>query len=155
MSPCDQPSQVSFPTGDYVRRLRRVADLSQRELAAVVDLSASSIRRLETGTMDPRLTPFARLLQLVGWRLAVVDEERREVTPLRELGGDLRDGAGRRYPAHLDVIVDPQMGEWWADCYGLAAPPETFARDREERDRRRARSQWHVGRGRRRRPDWL
>jgi len=35
-------------------------------------------------------------------------------------------------------------GEWWADDYGLARPPETFYRDRRLRDAMRARSQWEV-----------
>ena len=40
---------------------------------------------------------------------------------------DTRDGAERRYPSHLDTILDPEPGEWWADIYGLARPPETFS----------------------------
>ena len=44
----------------------------------------------------------------------------------------------------VDVILDPVMGEWWADIYGLARPPETFYRDRAERDAQRRRLQWEV-----------
>jgi transcriptional regulator with XRE-family HTH domain len=144
----------TFDLAGYVRRVRRTADLSQRELAQVVAISISSIRRMETDAMDPRLSQLNQLLSLVGWRLAVVDENRREIRPMLELDGDLRDGADRHYPAHLDLILDPDIGQWWADIYGLAAPPETFARSRATRDWRRARSQWELGRGRRRRPDW-
>ena len=104
--------------------------------------------------MDPRLSQFEQLLGLAGWRLTVVDHARREVLPMAELDGDLRDGAGRHFPAHLDVILDPEPNEWWAGSYGLSAPPETFVRDRRERDRRRARSQFEVGRRRRRRAGW-
>jgi hypothetical protein len=54
------------------------------------------------------------------------------------------DGAERRYPAHLDTILDPKYGEWWGDVYGLVRPPETFHRDRARRDAQRRRSQWEV-----------
>lgn len=144
----------TFLVSGFVRRVRRTADLSQRELAEVVAVSISSIRRMETDTLDPRLSQLSQLLNLVGWRLAVVDQDRREIRPMLELDGDLRDGADRRYPPHLDLILDPDIGEWWADIYGLTAPPETFNRNRALRDWRRSRSQWDLGRARRRRPDW-
>ncbi|MEU5563954.1 hypothetical protein [Micromonospora musae] len=41
-------------------------------------------------------------------------------------------------------IVRPEPGEWWADIYGLARPPETFYRNRDVRDAMRRRSQWEV-----------
>jgi transcriptional regulator with XRE-family HTH domain len=136
-----------FPTGDYVRQLRRVADLSQRELADVTRISRSRIERIESGTADPRIGQLGELFGIRGWRLVVIDTDGRQVRPLRELGGDLRDGAGRRYPAHLDVIIDPLPGQWWADGYGLQSPPETFTRNRVARDVRRAQSQWDLKRG--------
>jgi len=54
--------------------------------------------------------------------------------------GRHRDGAGRHYPVHLDTVLDPLLGEWWGDRFGLARPPETFHRDRARRDAQRARS---------------
>jgi transcriptional regulator with XRE-family HTH domain len=153
-APMVDGEQSRFPLSGYVRRVRRTADLSQRELARAVAVSISSIRRMETDAMDPRLSQLTELLSLVGWRLAVIDEKRREIRPMLELDGDLRDGADRRYPPHLDLILDPDFGQWWADIYGLTSPPETFDRSRDVRDWRRARSQWELGRARRRRPDW-
>jgi transcriptional regulator with XRE-family HTH domain len=143
----DQPHHRVFPTGDYVRQLRRVADLSQRELVEVTTLSRSLIERIEAGTADPRIGQLGELIGIMSWRLVVVDADGRRVRPLQELGGDLRDGADRRYPAHLDVIIDPLPGQWWADGYGLQSPPETFTRDRVTRDVRRAQSQWDLKRG--------
>ena len=49
-----------------------------------------------------------------------------------------------RFPAHLDTILDPVAGQWWAEQYGLAMPPETFRRNRAIRDYERRRSQWEV-----------
>ena len=56
----------------------------------------------------------------------------------------MSDLAGRRFPAHLDTILDPVFSEWWADVYGLTAPPETFRRSRAHRDYIRRISRWQV-----------
>ncbi len=149
MEPTDHRIRT-LPVGDYVRRLRRVADLSQRELAKATAVSLSTIARLEAGSIVPRLDHLELLLAIAGWRVEVLDGQQREVSPLEEYGGDLRDGADRRYPAHLDVIIEPEHGEWWGDRYGLARPPETFRRDRSARDRQRALSQYCLGRPQRR-----
>jgi GNAT superfamily N-acetyltransferase len=80
---------------------------------------------------------------------------------------DLRDTAGRRYPAHLDVwpVREPKdwPGAWWADWYNLPPPlwplrlpPAAYVRNRGHRDRRRAaervrrdvRVRWVEGDGR-------
>jgi hypothetical protein len=107
---------------------------------------------MEVGRLDPRVGQLQGLLDLVGWSLVVIDAEGRFVVPLKEYQGDLRDGAERRFPAHLDTILDPQWGEWWGDTFGLARPPETFTRDRRLRDQRRAASQRDLYRGPYRRP---
>lgn len=78
-----------------------------------------------------------------GFFLIVVNDEGQVLQPMEDRD-DLRDGANRRYPSHLDVILDPEPGEWWGDLYGLARPPETFYRDRAWRDAKRKRSQWEV-----------
>lgn len=130
-----------------MRRVRRAADLSQRETAKVAGVSLATVERIESGSLDPRVGQLQRLLDLVCWSLVVVDVEGRFVVPLHEFGGDLRDGADRRFPAHLDTILDPRRGEWWGDTYGLARPPETFTRDRKLRDQRRAASQRDLHRG--------
>jgi GNAT superfamily N-acetyltransferase len=60
----------------------------------------------------------------------------------------LRDGADRRYPAHLDVrevrTLKDWSGAWWAYWYDLPpsrwplpVPPATYDLDRRYRDRRR------------------
>lgn len=148
-------AEWEFRCGDFVRRVRRVADLSQRELAVVSGFSRSLIDRIESERVDPRVGQLNALLGMVNWGLVVVDAQGRLVVPLREFGGDLRDGGGRHYPAHLDLILDPEPGDWWADYMGLQSPPETFTRSRWLRDQRRARSQadlapYRLGRSRRR-----
>lgn len=134
---------VPWPAAGIVRAVRRRADASQRELARFAGVHPTTIGRIEAGTLTPSLTMLLRILGAAGFRLVVADESGRVLKPMRDRA-DLRDGAQRRYPSHLDVITDPEPGEWWADRYGLARPPETFYRDRAYRDDRRRRSQWEV-----------
>jgi transcriptional regulator with XRE-family HTH domain len=126
-----------------VRRVRRTADMSQRELAEATGLSPALIGAIETGDRTPSLPALQRILGAAGLHLVVVDRGGHVVLPL-EVWQDTEDGAGRRYPAHLDTILDPEFGEWWADGFGLARPPETFRRNRAQRNYERRLSQWQV-----------
>jgi transcriptional regulator with XRE-family HTH domain len=132
-----------YPLDTIVRRVRRTADFSQRELARYAGLSAATIAAIETGAQTPSLQSLQRVLNAANYQLVVVDVDGRLVAPL-EVWQDVADGSGRRYPAHLDTILDPEFGDWWADGYGLARPPETFRRNRRYRDYERRRSQWQV-----------
>jgi transcriptional regulator with XRE-family HTH domain len=112
-------------------------------LAKAAGVHKSTVGRIEARQQMPSLALFVHLLTTAGFNLVAVDEEANVLRPMRDKD-DLLDGAERRYPSHLDVIPDPKAGEWWADVYGLARPPETFHRDRTYRDARRKRSQWEV-----------
>ena len=132
-----------YPLSGIVRRVRRAADMSQRELAKYAKVSPALLANIETGTRTPSLHTLQRILNAANYLLVVVDVEGHVVLPLR-VWQDVADGAGRRYPAHLDTILDPVMGDWWADGYGLTRPPETFWRNRKYRDYLRRKSQWEV-----------
>ncbi|MEV6517084.1 helix-turn-helix transcriptional regulator [Micromonospora chalcea] len=138
-----EPFDVPFPAPGIIRAVRRRADASQRELARFARVHPSTIGRIEAGSLTPSLAMLSRIIGTAGFRLVVVDEAGTVLKPMRDRA-DLRDGAERRYPSHLDVVTDPEPGEWWADRYGLARPPETFYRDRAVRDALRRRSQWEV-----------
>ena len=132
------------PLDALIRRVRRTADMSQRELARAAEVSPATVGRIEAATMTPSLPLLERLLvAAAGHRLVIVDSEGRLTVPL-QIWDDITDLQGRRFPAHLDTILDPEYGQWWADVYGLSSPPETFRRDRERRDYERRRSQWQV-----------
>lgn len=133
----------TLPTAGLARRARRLAGLSQRELAARSGVGKTTVSRVESGRLMPRVDTLERILGVARLRLVVIDEDRRVVLPMRVWDGTT-DGAGRRYPAHLDTILDPFPGEWWADIYGLARPPETFHRDPFRREAQRRRSVWEV-----------
>ncbi|XTZ16163.1 helix-turn-helix transcriptional regulator [Micromonospora echinospora] len=134
---------LPWPVAGIVRAARRKVGASQRELARLAGIHHATVGRIEAGRSAPSLDLLARIIAVGGFRLAVVDESGRVLQPMRDWDGT-RDGAGRRYPSHLDTILDPEPGEWWADVYGLARPPETFHRDHQDRAARRRRSQWEV-----------
>ena len=136
-------TRQGFPAAGLVRAARRRADLSQRQLADQTGVTPSTIGRIEAGSLSPSLATLVRLLAAADVELVAIDSERRQLQPMLPLD-DTLNGADRLYPSHLDTILDPRMGEWWGDRYGLARPPETFFRDRRKRDAQRARSRWEV-----------
>jgi HTH-type transcriptional regulator/antitoxin HipB len=121
-----------------LRRVRRLADLSQRELAAAAGISASAVGHAEAGTRDLPVGALARAAGLAGLRLALLDTEGREVTGMD--GGAVRDMGDRRYPAHLDTRYSDEG--WWHDehRYSRERVWYTFDRDRRRRDAVRRRS---------------
>jgi transcriptional regulator with XRE-family HTH domain len=98
-----------------VRRIRRVLDVSQRGLAALIGVSQSAVARWETGRTSPRVSVVQHLLRLAGLRAEVHDAENGEVVePMRDDGA--RDRAGRRYPAHVDLVVTGWYVPRGLDC---------------------------------------
>jgi HTH-type transcriptional regulator/antitoxin HipB len=87
--------------GAYIARARRLGDLSQRDLARQVGLAQSTVAGYESGARPVSLEVFARLLAAGGLRLAVVDAQGQPVDAFAP--DSVRDNAGRRFPAHLDV----------------------------------------------------
>ena len=124
---------AGYPLTGIIRQVRRRADFSQRELARWAHLSPAAIGAIESGRLTPSVPTLQRLLNAANCQLVVVDANGRMVVPLM-VWDAVADLAGRRFPAHLDTILDPEFGEWWADGYGLVRPPETFRRNRAVRD---------------------
>lgn len=94
---------AEFDVAGMVRRARREADLSQRDLAADLGVSSSAVGRWETGDACPSMTMFAAVMGVAGLKVAVVNASDEPVAPMRAEA--LRDRAGRRRPAHLDVVA--------------------------------------------------
>ena len=119
--------------GALVRRIRRTADLSQRQLAHALGVSIGAVAEAETGRRDLPATVLARAAGLAGLRLGLLDADGREVVGMTPHG--VRDRADRRYPAHLDVRDGEQ--DWWHgnERYSRERPWYTFDRDRAYRDR--------------------
>ncbi|MGH8827678.1 MAG: helix-turn-helix domain-containing protein [Jiangellaceae bacterium] len=124
-------------------QLRRLAELSQRQFVERIGVARSSVAKVETGAVSPRVEQLERMLAIAGLWLAVIDADRREVAAMK-VWDDCLDGGGRRFPPYLDLIVEPHSDDWWGSMYRLASPPETYHRSRAYRDARRARSVWET-----------
>ncbi|MEX5718328.1 helix-turn-helix domain-containing protein [Geodermatophilus maliterrae] len=129
---------AEFELSGILRRIRRTADVSQRELAERSGLSKTAIATAEAGTRGLDARNLARAAAVAGLRLALLDGDGVEIVPMD--GDAVRDDGGRRFPAHLDT----RHGDdgWWHGPHRYDRPPVTytFTRDRGTRDRlRRAR----------------
>ena len=97
-----------------MRRIRRILDVSQRGLAAILDVSQSVVARWETGRTSPRASVIVELLGLAKLHVTIHDDETGEkVEPMRDDGG--RDRGGRRYPGArrsdgAGLVVSPWRG---------------------------------------------
>ena len=128
----------TFDLPGVLRRIRRSADLSQRELAERVETSKSTIAAAESGTagLDARI--LARAAAVAGLHVALVDERGNQVAAMAPEG--VRDMRGRRFPAHLDTRHGDEA--WWHgdERYSRLQPWYTFDRVRYTRDYWRGRS---------------
>lgn len=111
----DPPEPWTPPDLDIAGILRTIRSrykCSQRQLAALAGLPPSRVSAIESGRATADVTTLQRLLAVFGAGLMVFDEFGLGVDPHRDDG--LRDRAGRRYPAHLDVReVGPNGHGWW------------------------------------------
>lgn len=124
-----------------VRRVRRILDVSQRGLAAILGVSQSRVARWETARTSPRADVVVEMLRLARVRVRLLDEETgAEVEPMRDDGA--RDRGRRRYPAHVDLEVTG----WWV-------PRDAMTTGLEARWRARSR-RWQVPRVRYHHAPW-
>ncbi len=56
---------LDVPIGEELKKLRRAAGLTQRELAKLAGVSQSLIARIESGTVDPRASTLRRILKAI------------------------------------------------------------------------------------------
>jgi HTH-type transcriptional regulator/antitoxin HipB len=119
-----------------VMRVRRTCDLSQRDLGTAIGLDHSQIARIESSLRRIDLPLLARILSLAGMRVAILDRDGNEVLPIAP--DVLRDNAGRRMPAHLDVRApsDRPTSALLNARYDRTSP-KAWYHHRTVRDRRR------------------
>lgn len=123
---------ASFDVAAVLRRIRRTADLSQRELAARCGVAGSVIAHAEAGRRSLALEVLITAAELAGLRLALLDETGTEVHGMADEA--VRDFGRRRFPAHLDTRHGDER--WWhgPERYSRGQPWYTFDRDRGRRD---------------------
>jgi hypothetical protein len=112
--------------------------MSQREMAAAADVPRSTLGAAEAGARDLAFAALARVVAVAGLRVALLDRDGREIAPMS--GSGVRDGGGRRFPAHLDTRNGDE--DWWhgAERYSRTRPWYTFDRSRRTRDLWRGRT---------------
>ena len=91
-----------------IRRVRRMAKWSQRELADELGVSQSAVAKWETGRTCPSARMLARVLRFAKLSLVAVKPDGGRVAPMKVEAA--RDAALRRYPAHTFVWAEG----WWA-----------------------------------------
>lgn len=127
---------MPFELAGCLRRIRRTADLSQRELAQRAGISKTAVAAAEAGTRDLPVAALARAAELAGLRVALLDADGHEAGPMRPDGAV--DAALRRLPAHLDTEHTDEVAHRWEHRPHRRQPWFTFALDRAARDARRA-----------------
>lgn len=113
-----------------VRRVRRILDVSQRGLAALLGVSQSVVARWETGRTSPRATVVEDLLRRARLEVRLVDRHGERVEPMRADGARTRGGS--RFPAHADLSA---RGWWVPRALRAMTSVEAFAQvDRSRRE---------------------
>ncbi len=132
----DGVDSAEIDVAGIVMRVRRVCDLSQRGLGVALGLDQSQVARIESSRRRVDLPLLVRILALAEMRIAVLDRDGVEVTPVPK--DVLRDNADRRMPAHLDVREpsDTPMSALLKPHSGRASPRGWY-HHRAIRDRRR------------------
>jgi transcriptional regulator with XRE-family HTH domain len=120
-----------------LRRIRRTADLSQRELAAACGVPQATIAQAEAGRRGLSVAALARVAAVAGLRVTLVAADGTELRPMDD--GTVRDMGNRRFPAHLDTRYSEE--QWWhgPERYSRPEPWYTFDRSRVIRDHYRGR----------------
>lgn len=79
----------AFQSAELVRRARRAAGLTQRELARRAETAQSVVARIETGLTSPTISTLKRLLAAAGFELNA------DLTPLPVKGSHMMADVAR------------------------------------------------------------
>ncbi len=88
--------------GDYIRSQRKLAEMSQRELAKMVNLSDTYMSQLERGLHEPSI----RALRSIADGLNVGIDNL-----LKFMGADVTDDGERPTTAEAGILADPELSE--------------------------------------------
>ncbi|MGY1683619.1 helix-turn-helix domain-containing protein [Geodermatophilus sp. SYSU D01176] len=122
----------SFDLSGALRRIRRLADLSQRQLTAACGLSQSAVAQAESGRRELPVGALVRAAEQAGLRLALLDAAGHEVAGMSP--DAVRDLYGRRFPAHLDPHFADEREGRYEHRYDRRRPWFTVDVDRAARD---------------------
>jgi len=91
--------------GNYIRSQRKLAEMSQRELAGLVNLSDTYMSQLERGLHEPSI----RVLRAIAGGLNVGVDSLLRFMGAEPLGDDDDDGATAT--AEAGILADPELTE--------------------------------------------
>jgi transcriptional regulator with XRE-family HTH domain len=111
-----------------VRRVRRILEVSQRGLAALLGVSQSVVARWETGRTSPRASDLLDLFRMAGLDMVLLDDADEEVEPMRDDG--VRTHNGSRFPAHVDLRVTG----WWRPAHVESTMAEYYQWKRRSKE---------------------
>lgn len=112
-----------FNAADLIRRARRNAEFSQREMAAVIGVSKSTLARAEVDGGAVSMAVLLAALEVGGIQLIAVDLDGDEAFTMRS--DAVRDRGGRKLPAHLQARVAraaESVPEHWIESDRRNAP---------------------------------
>lgn len=119
-----------FDASVLLRRVRRLARLSQRDLAELAGISVSVVARIESRAVpNPGVRTVDRLVRAAGFGLdVVVDKDGQNVGVAVHPAEGVRDLSGRRLPAHVEAVavgdyLDNGPVRWWAWPYKWSTLP--------------------------------
>jgi transcriptional regulator with XRE-family HTH domain len=133
-------TSTAIDLGDVLRRLRRRADLSQRQLALRAGIPQPTVARIESGrAADPRFRTVERLVRAAGGELlielagdpdgtsargATANRASADQASAERVGGE-RGGADRALPTpvpHDGLRASCRMGSWSVSCGRTSGP---------------------------------
>ncbi|HSJ71616.1 MAG TPA: helix-turn-helix transcriptional regulator [Acidimicrobiia bacterium] len=76
---------LAYRIGSALRRRRRMAQLTLRDVSARCGVAVPQLSRIENGLVDPRLSTLVRILGVTGGTLADLAIEPAPVTPIADV----------------------------------------------------------------------
>jgi transcriptional regulator with XRE-family HTH domain len=98
--------QIEKQLGKRVARFRRVAGLTQAQLAEMVGLASESVSRLERGATIPSIARLDDLAKALGVGMADLFEPEPKTTARNAAIADLLASLKRRSPEDVEFIRD-------------------------------------------------
>ncbi|MDX2379382.1 MAG: helix-turn-helix domain-containing protein [Acidimicrobiia bacterium] len=108
-TPADEPPQQQGrdALGDFIRRQRRLAELSQRELARLADLSDAYLSQLERGLHEPSV----RVVNALAGALKVPPDKLLKFLRMRDPSIVDGDGASDAASTESAILTDDRLSD--------------------------------------------
>ena len=107
-TPADEPPQQGRDAlGDFIRRQRRLAELSQRELARLADLSDAYLSQLERGLHEPSV----RVVNALAGALKIPPHKLLKFLRMQDTSIDDGDTASDEQSTASAILTDDRLSD--------------------------------------------